>query len=504
VTLRGRLALTLVLTAVPLLVAVAWARYEIAQRYEVRILRDLALSRAASLGRERCESAPEDFLPPPRPRMGQAPPGVPPPDRPRLPDPPARWLGWNLSGPPHRLPARAFAYDDDFRSADPAAPAFPPGLRRMLEQGAEQASRGFVTADGHGDGLEVAVRTGWSAGRCAVILARGIGPTTGWSLGLVWSAVPVVAVLLASVLLAAGPVVRRIRTLTADVRRSADAHYEGPVRVSGRDEIADLARAFNEAAAKVRAQLATLEQRDRTLRAFLANTTHDVMIPLTVLLGHLSDFRQRVVEGDAIEEGRLVPAIQEAQYLASLIHNLGAAAKLESGEPLVERHPVDLGALVERVVERHRPVAGPAGVAIEFGVPERPVVVEGDETLIEQAVSNFVHNAVRYNQPGGHVAVLLEEVGGGFRLRVVDDGPGVPEEELQRLVERRQRGDEARQRHPYGLGLGLHIARDVVERHGFRMTLGRSEHGGLEAAITGPSLGHGTMEGNASGMKTPA
>ena len=77
---------------------------------------------------------------------------------------------------------------------------------------------------------------------------------------------------------------------------------------------------------------------------------------------------------------------------------------------------------------------------------------------------------------------------------VVDDGPGVPEEELQRLVERRQRGDEARQRHPYGLGLGLHIARDVVERHGFRMTLGRSEHGGLEAAVVG---GHARVYGGA-------
>jgi len=486
VTLRRRLALTLVLTAVPLLLAVAWARYEIAQRYEVRILRDLALSRAASLGRERCEAAPEEFLPPPRPRSREAGPAPPPPPRPGPPGAAEGWFGWSPAGPPHRLPARAFAYDDGFRSADPAAPEFPADLRRRLERGTEEASRGYVTADGHDDGLEVAVRTGWNGGKCAFILARGIGPTTVWSLGLVSSALPVVAVLIASVLLAAGPVVRRIRALTADVRRSADAHYEGEVRATGRDEITDLAHAFNEAGAKVRGQLATLEQRDRTLRAFLANTTHDVMIPLTVLLGHLSDLRQRLVQGGSVDEGRVVPAIQEAQYLAALINNLGAAAKLESGEPLVERHPVDLGALVERVVERHRPVAMPAGVAVEYGVPERPVVAEGDETLIEQAVSNLVHNAVRYNRPGGHVAVLLEETGGGFRLRVVDDGPGVPEEELPRLLERRQRTDEARQRHPDGLGLGLHITRGVVERHGFAIAFGRSEHGGLEAAITGP------------------
>jgi signal transduction histidine kinase len=114
-------------------------------------------------------------------------------------------------------------------------------------------------------------------------------------------------------------------------------------------------------------------------------------------------------------------------------------------------------------------------------------VVQGDVTLLEQALSNLVHNAVRYNRTGGHVAVLLEEATApaGFRLRVLDDGPGVKEEELQRLVERRQRGDEARQRYPDGLGLGLHIVYGVAERHGFRLDFGRSEHGGLEVTIAG-------------------
>jgi signal transduction histidine kinase len=301
-----------------------------------------------------------------------------------------------------------------------------------------------------------------------------------------WSLLPLVAVLLATVLIAAAPLVWRIRTLTAEVGRSAEGRYETPVTVSGNDEVADLARAFNEAAARVLGQVAAVEERDRTLRAFLADTTHDVAIPLTVLQGHLSGLRKRLAEGGAIEEATVVAAMQETQYLASLIHNLGAAAKLEAGEPLIELHPVDLGALVERVVERHRLVAVAAGVAIDFGVPERPVFVQGDVTLIEQAASNLVHNAVRYNRAGGHVAVLLEEhPPTGFRLRVVDDGPGIDEPELQRLLERRQRGDEARQRQPGGLGLGLHIARGVAARHGFELCFTRSEHGGLEVMIEG-------------------
>ena len=484
-TLRRRLVVTLVATALPLLACVAWIRGELRRRSEAQALRDFVVTRAAWLGRDRCETAPGEFLPPPpEPRRGPPPPGLPADARDVRP-PPERWTGAAQPRPPPP-PVRAYTYDDTFHAVSPDAPAFPAELRQKLEGGSDSASRRLMLTGGRDEGLELAVRTGWSDGPCAIVLARRLGPPADVLLGTLVTTLPLFSVLVVSVFVAAGPLVGRIRSLTADVRRSAHASYAAPVRVAGSDEIGELAHAFNEAGARVRAQLASLEQRDRTLRAFLADTTHDVMIPLTVLQGHLSDLRRGLPAG-AESDALLVAAMQEAQYLASLIHNLGAAAKLEAGEPLVERHPVDLGALVERVVERHRPVAGPAGIAIEFGVPERPLLVVGDVTLLEQAVSNLVHNAVRYNHAGGHVAVLLEEAApAGFRLRVVDDGPGVPEAELSKLLERRQRGDQARQRQPGGLGLGLTIARGVAERHGFELRLGRSEHGGLEATLSGP------------------
>jgi signal transduction histidine kinase len=293
--------------------------------------------------------------------------------------------------------------------------------------------------------------------------------------------------LIAAIWIASGPLVRRVRALTAAVRRSADARYEVLVPETGRDEITDLARAFNEAGAAVRGHLATLERRDRTLREFLSNTTHDVMIPLTVLQGHLSAMRKTLVEGRAIEPDVVVASLQEAQYMSSLVHNLNAAAKLEAPEQLLQRHAVDLNALVERVAERHRPVARAVSVELNFAVPEQQITIEGDETLLEQAVSNVVHNAVRYNRPGGHVAIVLDTLGAprnGFRLRVVDDGPGVPDEKLARLTERRYRDEAARQRDPNGLGLGLAIAREVADRHGLQLRIGRSDRNGLEVEFT--------------------
>src|SRR6185503_14512935 len=123
---------------------------------------------------------------------------------------------------------------------------------------------------------------------------------------------------------------------------------------------------FNDAGREVRAHLSEVEEREATLRTFLANTTHDVMLPLTVLQGHLSNLRRDAATG-AFDERRLAAAAEEAHYIGSLLQNLAAAAKLEGGRPL-ERHPFDLAALVERVIERHRPVASAAGVGLEHAV----------------------------------------------------------------------------------------------------------------------------------------
>jgi signal transduction histidine kinase len=214
------------------------------------------------------------------------------------------------------------------------------------------------------------------------------------------------------------------------------------------------------------------------------------MLPLTVLQGHLSQLRKEAAEGTDGAR-RLAAAAEEAHYLGSLLQNLSAAAKLET-QGAVERHPFDLSALIERVVERHRPVAQAAGIALDHAIPEAPLWTEGDVTLVEQAVGNVVHNAIRHNRGGGRVAVVLDEDGADrFRVRVADDGPGVPADEMARLGERRFRTADARQRHPEGLGLGLSITRDVAERHGFELSFASGGTGGLVVELRGPARANG-------------
>lgn len=483
-TLRRRLLLTIAATALPLLALGVWLRVEASRRAWLQALRDVAAGRVEQWGRGACEADPGDApgLRRRTPRFREGRPG--PPEE--ASETARRWAELRRRGGPSRVGMRLFAYDRSYRAADPEAPPFPPELAAAL--GTDDVAVIEVPADDGERRPLVGVRTGWDDGPCAFVLARGTQPIARPPLaGLLTTAALLAAGFLIAVWVTTGSAVRRIRALTAAVRRSSAAHYETPVGPQGSDEIGELARAFDEAAAEVRGHVSRVEAREATLRTFVANTTHDVMIPLTVLQGHLAALQRAAAEG-RVASDVVKDAADEAQYMASLVHNLGVAAKLEAGETQVERHPVNLNELVERAVARHRPVAGPRGIEINGAVPEPALWTSGDVTLIEQAVSNAVHNAVRYNRTGGHVAVVLEAAdAASFRLRVLDDGPGVPEDQLARLTERRYRADDARTRAPGGQGLGLSIAREVALRHGFTLTLRRSEAGGLEVELAGPT-----------------
>jgi signal transduction histidine kinase len=500
VKLRLRLALTAVAVTVLVVPALMFVERSVRRRTQVEVIEAATLAQMQSGGRERCEAAPDLWMaarpggpspgrphdfgpgggpPPPRPRFRDGEDRGPPPEGP----PPRRGPREQGRGPP---PVQLFAYDAQFVSRNAQAPVLEASMREAVRDGAPAVTR--HTREDGARVLDVLMRMSWAGGPCEYILARRVEPPESPLAGLpplhLWGLPSLIVV--SAVVVALGPVVQRLRRLTEEVRASASSRYQQPVSVRGNDEIAELARAFQEARGEIQEQMTHQEAREQALRDFLANTTHDVMTPLTVLQGHLSAMQQRLGRGEPLEPTLMVSAMSEAHYMASLVHNLAAAARLEAGAPQEQRAPVDLNALVSRVVGRHQLIARQQRISLESGVPEAPTWVLGDVTLIEQAVSNVVLNGIRYGREGGHVAVVLESTRQQrFQLRVIDDGPGIAEEERSRLLERRFRGNAARTRAPQGQGLGLHIAHTVVELHGWTLTLAPSEYGGLEVCFSG-------------------
>lgn len=489
--LRPRLALTTLAVAVPMLLGV-WVVDAVSRhRAAESALAEFTRMHMHGRGRERCEAAPSTWggemprPPGPGPGPDDGPQHAshhdgPPPGSASKGSPRPRGDG------PRVAPPQLFAYDIELRADNPAAPQIPDELAARLAD-AELATWAWTWWTPE---VEVLVRMPWTTGPCAIVLARGT-TVPGW-LGAILPAssswLIALAALFAVVLLAMGPIVRRIRLLTAAVRRSAEAGYAGAVPRGGDDELGELARAFDEAGQAVRAELAEKDRREQALRRFLADTTHDVMIPLTVLQGHLSSLRERAGEAGPGLMPTLIAAMDEAHYIAALVHNLALVARLDAGALQLQRSPVDLCALVERVVLRHRPIARQHGVSLEPATPESPIFADADVTLLEQAVSNLVYNAIRHHRSDGHVALILDsqDAGAGFRVRVVDDGPGIPADELARIAERGFRGNAARTRAPEGQGLGLDIVHRVAALHGYSLRLQASEFGGLQVDLGGP------------------
>ncbi len=203
---------------------------------------------------------------------------------------------------------------------------------------------------------------------------------------------------LAAAWIAAGPTNGRLRRLADAVRQWSASHYESAVPVEGGDEVAALAGAFNDAGQQVHAHVVAIQLREESLRHFVANTTHDVAIPLSVLQGHLTDLDRDLT--DPARRGVVRSAIQEAHHMASLPRNLAAATRLDDSTAPLSLTLVDLSSVVEHVVARHRPIAPVSGVDLSGAIPETPVVLTSDHTLLEQALGNLVDNAIRHNTAG--------------------------------------------------------------------------------------------------------
>lgn len=475
--LRTRLAVTLGIATVTVLILLGWLGARLQRRVRLDAAAEATVQRMESGGRELCEADPATWPPDNRRmrRFGRPPPdpsfGRPPHPRPPFGEPPS---DASIDGPGRRFgAARMHAYDSSFVSANPRSPSFPEALKRKLAEGNGLAA----TSVFEGRRAQIAVQMPWTDGPCAIVLLETRGAPHRMSSALLVPLIVVTLTVILVSLVAAGPIVRRVRRLTEAVERNQ------PITAEGKDEIAELGRAFDRSRRTIEEQLRSLRVREAALRNYIANTSHDVMLPLSVLQGHLVALQQRIESGEPVGADALVPSLEEAQYLGSLLHNLNAAARLEANQGLSHREVIDLNRLVMRVVERHRPVAKRKQIVLEWSVPESTLTFQGDVTLLEQALGNVVQNAVRYNKAGGHVAVILDGGESTWTLRVADDGPGIPESDRLRVLEPSFRGSQARTRHPHGMGLGLHIASDVAKRHGLELALSETEGGGLTVTL---------------------
>lgn len=242
-----------------------------------------------------------------------------------------------------------------------------------------------------------------------------------------------------------------LREMTAAARGMARGEYTRRVRATSRDEVGDLARAFNQMAA----DLGTADQQRREL---IANVSHELRTPITALQGVLENLVDGVAQPDPEQ---LKTALAQTERLGRLVTELLDLSRLDAG--VVALRVEELGAadfLAESVAQAR--LAWPQ-IAFELAAPPQPLRLRADPARLHQVFANLLDNAARHSPVGGTVTVTARQDGATVQFEVLDDGPGIAPELRERVFERFTRGD--RSGTDGGTGLGLAIARWVVELH---------------------------------------
>lgn len=259
---------------------------------------------------------------------------------------------------------------------------------------------------------------------------------------------------------------RPIRRLRRAAQTMAAGNLDVRVGGHGKDEVAELARDFDVMAERLQEML-------QSQRRLLSDVSHELRSPLARLRVALE-----LMEKSQDQEKALTRIEKEADELERLVSNLLSLARLESGQATLERKPVDLGNLLQAVVNdaEFEAAAKQRHVTLEV---KQGYTLDGDPVLLRAAVENVIRNAVRHTRAESSVTVRLSVAEHEALIEVCDHGEGVPEAELSRMFEAFTRIGEARDRHSGGFGLGLSITCQVMAAHGGTVTAANRTEGGL-------------------------
>jgi two-component system sensor histidine kinase KdpD len=232
------------------------------------------------------------------------------------------------------------------------------------------------------------------------------------------------------------------------------------------------------------AQAEALEQADRLKSALLNAVSHDLRTPLASIIASAGSLQQTDVNWTDEERLGFAEAIeQQAQRLDRLVGNLLDLSRIESGSLRPEKGWYDLGALIGEVLGRLKPMLSLYPVTVELPEDLPPVLLDYIE--IDEVLTNLLENATKYTPAGTQIAVSARPAGGDVLVEVADRGPGIPVEALTRIFDPFVRVGGSRAR---GTGLGLAVARGLVEAHGGKIWAENRPEGGAKFAFTLPMV----------------
>lgn len=367
----------------------------------------------------------------------------------------------------------AVRYDDSAQRAQDA-------------QGEQGAAQGFtlepdgpvVTSPITSNGQQVGTVRVWAFGPGALMTDRDEQFRRGSFIALTIAAL--VAIVLASIAgaLYAGRLVRPIETITAAARALRQGDRDARANLTGDDEIAVLGTTFDEMADAIEA--------DRELeRRLTADVAHELRTPLQAIQATVEAMQDGVLPAD---EERLGVVRDETVRLGRLADAILELTRLERGSLPFEMRRLDVAAPVRAAVDANEALIEACDLTMSVDVADG-VIVRGDSDRLQQAIGNLLSNAARYTPAGGRIAVRVGAEAEQAVIEVKDSGIGIADEDLTHVFNRFWRADSARATTTGGLGIGLAVTKEIVDRHRGTIGVESTSGGGTTFTIRLPRVG---------------
>lgn len=251
-------------------------------------------------------------------------------------------------------------------------------------------------------------------------------------------------------------IVEPIQSISSVSRRLSQGFYRERTLISSDDELADLSRSVNQLAE-------TLDQSEQRRLALLADVTHELRTPLATISGYMEGLIDGVIQPNA---PTFALVLRESNRLQRLIEDLELLSRAEAGQLTIFSRPVDICAILERLVTQFQPQFAADQIELGFEPPPAMPLAWADPDRIDQVLINLLANAFRYSSAGGNITLRVHAELERMVVAVEDSGAGIAPEHLPHLFERFYRVDKSRARTSGGSGIGLTISRLLVYAQG--------------------------------------
>ncbi len=261
-------------------------------------------------------------------------------------------------------------------------------------------------------------------------------------------------------------IAKPITRIAQGVREIQSGNLDRKIEITSRDEIGQLASAFNSMMEKLKSDILQLRKLERVRSEFLANVSHELRTPIFSIQGFIETLLDGAIDDPAVNRDFLEKARQHTIRLNNLLNDLIEISRIESGDMKMSFRYFDIEDFLKQVVDEMKSEAEKKGIDLRYlENKSRDVEALGDKERLKQVMINLIDNALKYTDSGGKADVYFEDGENLVKVFVKDTGCGIAQEHIPRIFERFYRVDKDRSREVGGTGLGLAIVKHIVEAH---------------------------------------